>query len=240
MKTTLTNVLVDMAKGINPKTQNLLDKATGTKLTEDGEGVVHTTVAIMSKQRVDDVVVLTNKVGDYKRPQLNGFALMDFSHRVAASTDKAKAGQYLLSTDANFEYDEKKLLAPSVYMEHLNLFLSKCGFKETCDTQVTKAIRTWAEVTYVLNKEEHVAKVTNEVTGEVEFIDTFKDELMLVEGANPTEQGLLEAQLLKLRPKFSVELFADYNGKLYQDEEIILWAKSSVKQSPSGQNGSGQ
>ena len=240
MKTTLTAMLVDMAKGINPKTQNLLDKATGTKLTADGEGVVHTTVAIMSKRRIDDVVVLTNKVGDYKRPQLNGFALMDFSHRVAASTDKAKAGQYLLSTDANLEYDEDKLLAPSVYMEHLNLFLSKCGFKETCDTQVTKAIRTWAEVTYVLNKEAHIEKVVNEETGEEEFITTFEDELMLVEGANPTEQGLLEAQLLKLRPKFSVELFADYNGKLYQDEEIILWAKSSVKQNSSGQNGSDQ
>lgn len=233
-------MLVDMAKGINPKTQNLLDKATGTKLTADGEGVVHTTTAIMSKRRIDDVVVLTNKVGDYKRPQLNGFALMDFSHRVAASTDKAKAGQYLLSTDANLEYDEDKLLAPSVYMEHLNLFLSKCGFKETCDTQVTKAIRTWAEVTYVLNKEAHIEKVVNEETGEDEFITTFEDELMLVEGANPTEQGLLEAQLLKLRPEFSVELFADYNGKLYQNEEIILWAKSSVKQNSSGQNGSEQ
>ena len=240
MKTTLTAMLVDMAKGINPKTQNLLDKATGTKLTADGEGVVHTTTAIMSKRRIDDVVVLTNKVGDYKRPQLNGFALMDFSHRVAASTDKAKAGQYLLSTDANLEYDEDKLLAPSVYMEHLNLFLSKCGFKETCDTQVTKAIRTWAEVTYVLNKEAHIEKVVNEETGEDEFITTFEDELMLVEGANPTEQGLLEAQLLKLRPEFSVELFADYNGKLYQNEEIILWAKSSVKQNSSGQNGSEQ
>ena len=240
MKTTLTAMLVDMAKGINPKTQNLLDKATGTKLTADGEGVVHTTVAIISKRRIDDVVVLTNKVGDYKRPQLNGFALMDFSHRVAASTDKAKAGQYLLSTDADLEYDEDKLLAPSVYMEHLNLFLSKCGFKETCDTQVTKAIRTWAEVTYVLNKEEHIERVMNEETQEEEFIPAFEDELMLVEGANPTEQGLLEAQLLKLRPKFSVELFADYNGKLYQDEEIILWAKSSVKQNSSGQNGSDQ
>ena len=240
MKATLTAMLVDMAKGINPKTQNLLDKATGTKLTADGEGVVHTTTAIMSKRRIDDVVVLTNKVGDYKRPQLNGFALMDFSHRVAASTDKAKAGQYLLSTDANLEYDEEKLLAPSVYMEHLNLFLSKCGFKETCDTQVTKAIRTWAEVTYVLNKEAHIEKVVNEETGEDEFITTFEDELMLVEGANPTEQGLLEAQLLKLRPEFSVELFADYNGKLYQNEEIILWAKSSVKQNSSGQNGSEQ
>ena len=53
---------------------------------------------------------------------------------------------------------------------------------------------------------------------------------MLVEGKTPTERGLLEAQLLKLRPKFDVELFADYHGKLFQDEEIILWAKSSAKQ----------
>lgn len=240
MKTILTAVLVDMAKGINPKTQNLLDKNTGTILTADGEGVVHTTIAIMSKKRVDDVVVLTNKVGDYKRPQLNGFALMDYSHRVAASTDKAKAGVYLLDTDAKFEYDEEKLLAPSVYMEHLNLFLSKCGFKETCDTQVTKAIRTWAEVAYVLNKESVITEVEDEETGKVEFVKTFKDELMLVEGATPTEQALLEAQLLKLRPKFSVELFADYNGKLYQSDEIILWAKKSVNQNSLVQTNSGQ
>lgn len=240
MKTTITAMLKDMIKGINPKIQNLFDKKTGEELTEDGKGVVNTTVAIMSKMREDDVVVLTNKVENYKRPNLNGFALMDFSHRVAASTDKAKAGEYLLTTDADLSYDEEYLLAPSVYSEHLNLFLSKCGYKETCDTQVTKAIRTWADVNYVLNKEPKIIKVVNE-EGQPEFVEAFDDELMLVENSNPTEQGLLEAQLLKLRPRFSVDLFADYNGKLYQDAEIILWAKTVVgqkvpEQTPSGIN----
>ena len=229
MKATLTAMLIDMAKGINPKTQNLLDKKTGTELTERGEEVVHTTIAVIGKRLPDDVVCLTNRVIDYRRPSLNGFALMDFSHRVGFSIDKAKAGQYVIETGANLEYDEDKLIAPSVYAENLNMFLQKCGFKETCDVQVTKAIRTWADVNFVLNQEKHIEEVVNE-DGEPDYVATYTDELMLVEGKTPTERGLLEAQLLKLRPKFDVELFADYHGKLFQDEEIILWAKSSAKQ----------
>lgn len=232
MKTMLTNMLRDMAKGINPKHQQLLDKQNGENLTPLGEEVVNTTICIISKKREDDVVCLTNKVSDYKRPNLNGFALMDFSHRVAFSVDKAKAGNYILESDAKLEYDENKLMAPSVYMENVNLFLQKCGFKETCDVQVTKQIRTWADINYVLYKEP-IVEIKEDEKGKEVINKTFKDELMLVEGKTSTAKGLLEAQLLKLRPKFDVELFADYSGKLYQDEEIILWLKSSVKQTQS-------
>lgn len=224
MKTILKKTLVEMAKGINPKTQNLLDKSTGTTLTEDGEGVVHTTIAIMSKQRVDDVVLQTHTVGQFKRPNINIFAIMDYSHRVGYTEDKAKSGNYLLETGADLSYDESKLLAPSVYADKLNLFLQKCGRNETCDTNVTKSVRTWVDVSYVLVEEEKYSKDSE--SGEI--IESKEDNLMLVDGHPHSTKGLLEAQLLKLRPKFDTELFADYAKEVITEDEVILWAKTTA------------
>lgn len=225
MKTILKETLVEMAKGINPKTQNLLDKNTGTELTADGEGIVHTTIAVMSKQRTDDVVLLTHTAGQFRRPNINAFAMMDYSHRVGYTEDKAKSGHYLIETDADLSYDEDKLLAPSVYADKLNLFLQKCGRKETCDTNVTKPVRTWVNVSYVLVEEESYKKDAE--TGEI--VEIKEDNLMLVDGASHSAKGLLEAQLLKLRPKFNTELFADYTKEVVTHDEVILWAKASAR-----------
>lgn len=225
MKTILTESLVEIAKGVNPKTQNLLDKENGTTLTEDGEGIVNTTIAIISKERVDDVVFRTHKVGEYARPQINIFELMNYSHRVAYTEDKAKAGSYLLETGADLKYDESKLLAPSVYADKLNLFLQKCGRSETCDQAVTKSVRTWVNVSYVLKEEERCVMNEDKTTSVIK-----EDHLMLVDGATHSVKALLEAQLLKLRPKFSTELFADYTKDLITHAEVVLWAKSSSKE----------
>jgi hypothetical protein len=231
MKTILKETLVEMAKGINPRTQNLLDKNTGTELTVDGEAIINTTIAVMSKERTDDVVLLTHKAGEFKRPNINIFGMMDYSHRVGYTDDKAKSGTYLLETDADLSYDEKKLLAPSVYADKLNLFLNKCGRKETCDTAVTKPIRTWADVSYVLVEEESFTRNTE--TGEIDAKK--EDVLMLVDGHSASAKALLEAQLLKLRPKFSTELFAEYTKDVITHDEVILWAKASTTNENAGE-----
>ena len=233
MKTILKSVLVELAKGINPKTQNLLDKATGLVLTADGEEIVNTTIALISKKYPDDVVIPTHKVSDYKRPGLNIFGLMDYSHRVAFTNDKAKEGKYLIETGADLSYDEELVVPPSVYADKLNLFLKKCGLDKTCDTAVTKAIRAWSSVSYVLEEETYFVESKDVKEGEEpKLIKKTRNELMIVENATHSEKSLLEAQLLQLRPKFNTELFCEPSDKIITTNEIILWAKSVSTDNP--------
>lgn len=242
MKTMLTKAIIEMAKGTNPRTLNLVDKQTGTKLTKDGISIVDTTIAVTAAERTDEVIVESHKAGDYLRPNINIFGVMNYSHRVAISEDKAKSGKYLLETDADLSWDEENLLAPSVYKEKLDLFLSKCGFNTVCDIQISKPIRTWGDVVYVLNKERELVEISDQDLENIDdndiievddkyYIAELSNKLMLVEDATPTKERLLEAQLLKLRPKFNVDLFCDYENKLYTEDEVIQWAKTVTENS---------
>jgi hypothetical protein len=73
----------------------------------------------------------------------------------------------------------------------------------------------------------------NTETGEIDAKK--EDVLMLVDGHSASAKALLEAQLLKLRPKFSTELFAEYTKDVITHDEVILWAKASTTNENAGE-----